>query len=500
MYRDVSRKALEKFEELNYKPSPDFGADIETEELIEAITQQCKSTVVKMDDNNEYNMKKYESNINKDVVGEIVRQLILNGNHISKEVMNKFLCKDNDFHGINSDVELYKGIDSETGEKNCNFERSYISNEELMNIDGFQEDINKLYKDYARDMILKDSKAKNSFFPKQNTFKLFKEKITHKSFSNDRFREEYSKLLKKYSGVTNENIIKNSVDYKVKYLTSNDFKKNIMNSIKNGTAIEILNKNNDKYENLLNQITAEIEEQSYSIPDLNEAFKDIDQIYFDTKAQLEAYSTDIRGLSPEKIEDKIKEINLISLSSEKSKYLGENGYRNKNATFNNGGDGVKLLPKEYLEDAMKNLSNEINILVNSSQNLKDDEYLKKASDLTYRFIRIHPFPDSNGRTSKALMNMMSLNRNILVKFPKEDKCLYLSAMKNTNCKVDEKDYLNYLHTDPKKANDIEKDCTSDIYEYIKANSNNGIKKYENTEEISIQENKVNDKIEIMDRN
>src|SRR5574344_253408 len=462
MYRDVSRKALEKFEELNYKPSPDFGADIETEELIEAITQQCKSTVVKMDDNNEYNMKKYESNINKDVVGEIVRQLILNGNHISKEVMNKFLCKDNDFHGINSD--------------------------------------DKLYKDYARDMILKDSKAKNSFFPKQNTFKLFKEKITHKSFSNDRFREEYSKLLKKYSGVTNENIIKNSVDYKVKYLTSNEFKKNIMNSIKNGTAIEILNKNNDKYENLLNQITAEIEEQSYSIPDLNEAFKDIDQIYFDTKAQLEAYSTDIRGLSPEKIEDKIKEINLISLSSEKSKYLGENGYRNKNATFNNGGDGVKLLPKEYLEDAMKNLSNEINILVNSSQNLKDDEYLKKASDLTYRFIRIHPFPDSNGRTSRALMNMMSLNRNILVKFPKEDKCLYLSAMKNTNFKVDEKDYLNYLHTDPKKANDIEKDCTSDIYEYIKANSNNGIKKYENTEEISIQENKVNDKIEIMDRN
>ena len=178
------------------------------------------------------------------------------------------------------------------------------------------------------------------------------------------------------------------------------------------------------------------------------------------------------GLTPEQIETELKEINKISLSHQKAVYMNQvTGYRNVDVGFSANDDGAKLLRTNGLEQAMHNLTQEIADLVNSDSNgnkLSDLEYLRKASDLTYRFIRIHPFPDSNGRTSRALLNMMTLNRGILVPFSKESKEEYTQAMNRSHEKVGFRsdEYLDAIVNEPEKAAQMESKGANDIFRYI----------------------------------
>ena len=207
-------------------------------------------------------------------------------------------------------------------------------------------------------------------------------------------------------------------------------------------------------------------------PSMQMVARDVTQIFHDVNAELTAYATDLRGLTPEQIETELKEINKISLSPQKAVYMNQvTGYRNVDVGFSANDDGAKLLRTNGLEQAMNNLTQEIADLVNSDSNgnkLSDLEYLRKASDLTYRFIRIHPFPDSNGRTSRALLNMMTLNRGILVPFSKESKVEYTQAMNRSHEKVGFRsdEYLDVIVNEPEKAAQMESKGANDIFRYI----------------------------------
>ena len=83
------------------------------------------------------------------------------------------------------------------------------------------------------------------------------------------------------------------------------------------------------------------------------------------------------------------------------------------------------MPKQNVKAAMRIFSEDLSSFVNSSEEISDTDYLKMATILMYRFIRIHPFPDSNGRTSRAILNALTLNRNILVSFSKNEKDEFL---------------------------------------------------------------------------
>ena len=477
MYRDIAKKALEKLQRFNYKCSPDFGGDVEIEELISVVVNECKSTVLQNSNHDNY-MVRYESMLTKDSVTEIVRQLIRNGSYIPKEIMNSAVFNDGMFVGIDSDITLYKVIDSETAKMTAAVGIEYVDEREMEGNAELYKKMDELYKNYGRELIFEDNARKNArFLPKQNIFRIFKERLIHKKFTMEDFENSYAAILREFSNCKNEEVIKRSAEYRTRYLYSRNFQSGVLSRMKNGTAIELLDKSKDEYSNLLNQMTAEISESSQNIPNLNSVFEDIGQIYSDIETQLEAYSVDIRGKSPKEIEEEIKRINSLSLKDDKKQYLNEDGYRDVNVGLGIEDDKTKLLDKEYISKAMGILSSEINDLVNNSDTLSDEEYLKKASSLTYRFVRIHPFPDSNGRTSRALMNMMSLNRNILVNFPKETKNEYINAMEKASHEVgyrEDNGYLESLYNNPQKARMLEENGTNSIYNYIIENSRKGI--------------------------
>lgn len=119
---------------------------------------------------------------------------------------------------------------------------------------------------------------------------------------------------------------------------------------------------------------------------------------------------------------------------------------------------------------MKRLSKDIQDLVQNADNMGQDEYLKRAVQLQYRFIRIHPFTDSNGRTSRALLNMMTIPKGILIEVPKEKKAGFAQAQRDTNQQLDSQGYFEALNGNLNELDQIEaENINLPTYEFIRQN-------------------------------
>lgn len=203
------------------------------------------------------------------------------------------------------------------------------------------------------------------------------------------------------------------------------------------------------------------------IPDINKIHTDISQIYSDVEAQLIAYSTDITKLTPNQIEQTIKQINRSSLQYERLKqYIGDNGYRTANVGLS--GNSLELLKKEYVKDAMSTISKDIYELVQHSSAINNEEYLRRAVGLHYRFLRIHPFPNSNGRTARALLNMITIPKGILVNFDKDLKDRqYKMALNESNMEMDAKGYLQAMQNNSTDLTSMEFSTELPLYRFVK---------------------------------
>lgn len=174
MILEKSKELLEKLQRTNYRQVPDFGMDTESEMLIRIITNECKSTILTSDQEGNIQSRRYESDIIKENLHQIVRQLILNGGTIPKEVMNNIICSHGMIVGINSDVQLYKGIREEddgslsitasTGKSVIGLEKLNPATLKLI------ED--EVYDRYARQFVLSNADK----LPRVNKFSIFREK------------------------------------------------------------------------------------------------------------------------------------------------------------------------------------------------------------------------------------------------------------------------------------------------------------------------------------
>ncbi len=467
-YRNYARKLLDRLNNTNYIASPYFQFNTLEEDIIESIVNECKCTITYPF------IKKYESEISKYAVDGIVRELLRNGASIPKEIMNFFIFSNGNYSGFNTDAKLVKGIDSESCQYIPLITIDTIDDRHIHDPD-MNQALQDLYTKYARELLFEDSRRKSTerCITTVNKFTLFKQKLINKKFTQDDFYNQYLAIISKYSSCKDIDFLQNSALSKTESMYSISFKQNILNRFKNGTAITLLEDKEKKisaYEKALHQITAEIQEELSLMPDLTSYTNEIIQIKSDIEAQLKAYSISLFGKSSSEIEEIIKRINQISLAEDKNKYTDINtGYRTAQVGFGKDDRGTKLLDVQHISVAMKYLADDIYDLINTSSELSDEEYLKRATELSYRFIRIHPFPDSNGRTSRALLNMISLERNILIPFSKENKDSYMNAMNTSHVQVgfrDDNGYLESLYSNPKIASDLEHKYTQPICDFV----------------------------------
>ncbi|MBQ2205320.1 MAG: Fic family protein [Lachnospiraceae bacterium] len=69
------------------------------------------------------------------------------------------------------------------------------------------------------------------------------------------------------------------------------------------------------------------------------------------------------------------------------------------------------------------------MVINKYASLSRQELIKKIAFIHHRITQIHPFPDGNGRTSRAFMNILLLHIGLLPIFVEiEGKSIYYSAL------------------------------------------------------------------------
>ncbi len=175
--------------------------------------------------------------------------------------------------------------------------------------------------------------------------------------------------------------------------------------------------------------------------------------------------------------------------------MDKSGYRNVNVGVSN--NSVKLVQHQNIPDCMQKLSEDIQELVQNARTMEQDEYLKRAVQLQYRFIRIHPFRDSNGRTSRALLNMMTIPKGMLIEVSKEKKAGFVQSQRDTNERLDSQGYFEALSGNLDELDQIEaSNIDLPTYEFIRRNCVVDIKmlQFNNTH---IQEQRENQTVQDM---
>ena len=71
-----------------------------------------------------------------------------------------------------------------------------------------------------------------------------------------------------------------------------------------------------------------------------------------------------------------------------------------------GNTGLIFPAAKNIDNAMKNFCKQSNEIINNILSGEENDIFYAAAKISYNFVRIHPFPDFNGRISRIILNMV----------------------------------------------------------------------------------------------
>ena len=86
--------------------------------------------------------------------------------------------------------------------------------------------------------------------------------------------------------------------------------------------------------------------------------------------------------------------------------------------------------------------------------------------LHFRYIYIHPFRDSNGRTSRNMINMLLSQKGKMFVLDRQDKKDYLSKMNEMRNHISLQQYLNCLSENSIECKQYEELSCSELTEFL----------------------------------
>jgi Fic family protein len=162
-----------------------------------------------------------------------------------------------------------------------------------------------------------------------------------------------------------------------------------------------------------------------------------------------------------------------------------NGYRKENLksfhrrnydTYEFSDSSYYMYTVDYhdIPKAIKSLSAYILNTLKKADQLSIEEYIKEIATIRYRFLRIHPFKDGNGRTSRILSNMLSLKKGFAIIFDDKEEDYkamenaYVAIHNNYEVKGSRDIYLYDLVNNPQNCQTMESEQAIDyLTEYFK---------------------------------
>lgn len=429
--------------------------DKETGKIIDVIVNECKSLVK----NSEGELRQYESTTSIGHIREIVNQLLSDRNTIGP-VQAGVIMRDNGILGLSKELKVIKIVDK-YGKLKLDIEKPFPDNfrDIIMGIYNERELTEKIIKPYVAGLCEESEElSKRHIWSKRlNPFR-------PRKLSTDELQKRYSKYLEKNTDLDEEKRENMSRYFVVNILGSDKIKSEIITDEINGTGLTVKGeKKRNSYTSMLQNMAANVLDIMGAIENPNDRLAEIENIYDNIEEQLEALSTELVPDSNQ-IEETIINFNR-AVNNKDKEYTGEDGYRSANVTFGrNNTKSVGLLEHEFVPQAMKLYSKDMADFLEHSSKMSDEEYIKQVAKFHFRFVRIHPFIDGNGRTARAITNSLLSNRDLCATFEKYTKSEYIKDMNSIITDYDT--YNKGLYTDQSICSKMEDENIQKLADYI----------------------------------
>jgi len=456
MIRERAREMLEAVK--NNVPSYNYLdiSDKETESIVNYVVNECKSSIVMPGESQE--TRNYGSRLDISIVEKIVKTFINNKPQIDSNIVEQIYTSYG-LTGINIPLKYNKETD-ETGKMYLSVqdERSSILSQEF-DIDGFDVLDETILTPYIKSVM--NSSDENKRFDSSAGIEKYKQKLTEQ-------------LARKGKDTSRVNAIAGFLEKDI--VNNEDVKQKIVEYVTNE-----IEKNSDvKYEDVLGNLVRLLFHRIEDTITKQDIRKHITQIFNDTQVGLMAIGTGLRGKDSNEISETLKQINQTTIqdSNEKRSIDLNTGYRDVNVGISSikletgETDPSVLSKKEDVPEAMQYLTEEIEDLLKKVDTMEDSEYIKEVARIKYRFIRIHPFPDGNGRASRALTNMLMQEKGSIIEFDKKEKGGYTDIMTIIHGTIKDSDetqetkYLQNLAKNPDACKEVEEDEIKMLADYI----------------------------------
>lgn len=454
----IQEKAKELYEELKQgKGSASlFGVnyyDEETRKIIEVITNECKALY--RDKNNV--QKRHESDLNIKTVREIVEQLLSDKGEIKNSLIAK-LTTQRGIPGLTKAMKIEKKV-SEQGLPYLTMDKPFP--DDFTSILTGVPNREELMKNIINPYVARLSKQTPELAKKHPFSRMFSS-LRRKEVSDNELMSRYKQYLKNNTDLSDEKIDNMSRYFIYNVLGNKRLMTQLVTDEVQGNSLEVIGEKKQRgYNGMISNLSNNLMDILGSYENPNKGLEEIQSIYANVMGQLQALGTDLEK-EPEKIEEQIIEINR-NLNRQRQRYYGKDGYRSVNVGL--GKKDVGFVDFQNVPQAMKLYAQQCGKLVENADNMSKGEYIKQVAKMHLRFIRIHPFPDGNGRTARAITNMFLAKKGECAVFDKRTKGNYGSFIEMIN-NEDVAKYKQALSSDVATCDQIEDKVVYKLEEYL----------------------------------
>ncbi len=413
-------------------------SNIEIQKIIDIILGECRCSIIDKDGN----YARFGSSTDIRVIKLLIQIFLSNAKEIPPEVVSMALTKEGVI-GPFKNISFEKKYNSKDDIYNIKMEEIFpnefhvnIFNDNIEVKERFMKDV---IKPYVKDIIFENeilmSKSPIGAYINKHIVRLL---VPQKS--NEQMVQDLIVILKSEIN-SNPDLIDNIANYIfINIMNNKFFKDELVSRTVDATELQKLGRISIGFNSLVESMAYEclqmIELRSFPYGEIIS----IKNTFNTLVAVLNVLSMSFEDLGEDEILEKIEKINVNYMNKSDVKY------RDKNIESNKYEVPIEFVDVENIKDGMKNLCKMIKVLLDKKDEIDTSVYLKEVLRIHYRFIRIEPFDGANGRTARAMVNILLSSKGMLGIFRKEDRKDYIEYINEANkvIKKNEKKYIKGL--------------------------------------------------------
>lgn len=415
-----------------------INPDMDVHKIIDLILSECRCSIIDKDGN----YSRYGSSTDIRIIEILIKIFLSNVKEIPPEVISMALTKEGVI-GPFKKVNLNKSYSEENGLYNLEIEDIFPNEFHVNifkdNVEVREKFIKEILKPYVKNIIYENDnlmcKSPIGAYISKHIIRLI---VPQKS--DEELVKDLIDILKSQIN-TEDALIDNIANYIfINIMNNKFFKDELVNRTLDTTELQKLGKISIGFgslvENMVYETLQMIELRSFPYGEIIS----VKNTFYTVVAVLEALSMNFESLSEDEILEKVE--NIYKYYSNKN----EVKYRTQNVDSSKYEFPTQFVEVANIKDAMKNLCKMIKVLLEKKEQLDESVYIKEVLRIHYRFTKIQPFESANGRTIRAIVNILLMSKGMIGIFRKEKRKDYIEYINEANkiIKENEDKYIKGL--------------------------------------------------------